>query len=124
MAARKTTTTKTKTTAKAVDLQRQIVTALAARGVKARVKPSPTKRYVSLLVGGQNIGYVWAPTRNGVRVLVALQPGDLPRSVKGFRSSGRSGGFGAIGSFTEKTLGHAVAALKLAAKLQAEDRDS
>jgi hypothetical protein len=122
--ARKTTTTKGKTaTAKTdVDLQKLIVTMLGERGVKAKVMPSPSRRYVSILVDGTNVGYVFTQTRAGVRVLPALSPDELPKAVKGFKPSKRLGAFGVIGGFHEKNLSHAVDALALAAKLQDEHR--
>jgi hypothetical protein len=119
MAARKNSTTKA-AEAKQVDLRKQLTDALAEQGIKAKAKDAPSKNYAALLVDGKNIGYVFKQTKQGVRVLVALQPGDMPKSIKGFKASGRSGAFGAMGGFDEKTLSHAVAALALSATRQAD----
>jgi hypothetical protein len=103
-----------------VNLRKQIIDGLAEKGIKAKAKDAPSKNYAALLVDGKNVGYVFKQTRAGVRVLVALQPGDMPKAIKGFKASGRSGAFGAMGGFDEKSLSHAVTALALSATRQGE----
>ena len=90
-----------------------LVAALRDAGVKPKVRWNPKRTYASLLVGKQNIGYVDAPTRNGMKVTPAVQLGDLKNGVKrAFAASGRAGRFGAVLMVVdEKGLGHAVAAL-------------
>ena len=123
MASRKNSTTKPAEAAavETVNLREQLLIGLVEAGFKtAKAKDAPSKNYASILVDGSNVGYVFKQTKQGVRVLVALQPGDMPKAIKGFKASGRSGAFGAMGGFDEKNLSHAVEALKLSATRQGE----
>jgi hypothetical protein len=133
MAARKSTARKSTTARKSrtasrnaapatttVNLRQEIVNGLAEKGLKAKTKDAPSKNYASILVDGKNIGYVFKQTKQGVRVLLAMQPGDLPKSIKGFKASGRGGAFGAMGGFNANNLSHAVEALALSATRQGE----
>lgn len=63
--------------AKPADLHALLVAELGKRGIVARVKWSPTRKYASYVVDGRNVGYVFAQTRNGVRVEPAAAVADL-----------------------------------------------
>jgi len=64
--------------AEAPDLFKALLDALAAEGVKPKVKWAPSKSYASLYVQGKNIGYVFRQTRKGMRIEPAASKADLP----------------------------------------------
>jgi hypothetical protein len=120
--ARATTKSTTKTTIpETVDLHKALLEALAAEGVKPKVKWAPSKSCCSLYAKEQNIGYVFKATRNGIRIEPAAGLGDMPAEAKRiFKKGTRSERFASVGVVAdEKGVKAAVLALVAAAKKQA-----
>jgi hypothetical protein len=93
----KTTTKPTTTTNETPDLHELVLAALAAEGIKPKVKWAPSRNYCSFYVGKANIGYVFRQTRTGIRIEPAAAAADLPKAVKGFKSGTRSARFALVG---------------------------
>jgi hypothetical protein len=109
------TSPRTKQTAagEAPDLHALLLDALKAQGIEPRVRWAPSKNYASLLVDGQNIGYVFAQKRTGVRVEPAAAMADLAGT--------RSPRFALVGVITtEPQVKHAAAGLVAGAKKAAK----
>jgi hypothetical protein len=97
------------------DLIKALLEELAKQGVKPKVKWAPSKSYASLYVDGQNIGYVFRQTRNGVRIEPAVSTADLPKGTKGWKPGTRSERFALVGVVTdEASVKHAADALQAA----------
>ena len=113
--AAKTTEAAAKTETPVVDLNKALIAALKAEGIKPEVRWAPSNNYASLLVKDVgNIGYVFKQTRNGIRIEPAATKADLPKGAKGYEPGTRSALFALVGVFTEATIKDAVVGLKAA----------
>jgi hypothetical protein len=107
--------TKAAAKAEAPDLMKALLDELAAQGVKPKVKWAPSKKYASLYVDGQNIGYVFRQSRKGMRIEPAAAKADLPKNAKGFKPGTRSERFALVGQVTTEPEAKAAAAVLKAA---------
>lgn len=112
----------TATAAPEVDLHKALLDELAARGIKPKVKWSPSKTYAGLYVDGKNIGYVFKQSARGMRIEPAASEADLPKGSEGrpvkalFKPGTRSTLFALVGTVTDEAgVKHAAAALEAAA---------
>ena len=112
--------TTTKTEAPKPDLFKALLAALKAEGVKATPKWSPAKKYASLLVGGKNVGYVFAPGTKGMRIEPRASKSDLRKGSKLFKPGTRSAAFALVGVVSDDAgVKEAATVLKIAAEKQA-----
>jgi hypothetical protein len=64
------------------DLMKVLLDALTSLGVKPKVKWAPSRNYASLYVDGQNIGYVFAQTKRGMRIEPRPRSPTCPRASR------------------------------------------